>query len=292
MSTKFHLVLVLSTLLTAVNAMASWNEKIIKTKSGSELQKDELISELGLKHIIVIGEKHYTKEVQAQEGKIISDVVLATNKQNKFSLSWEFLNASSQAQTEELFNKVINHEITSSDLLLKTQGIAKSELYSPMIDAAATLGGKLFGVNLSRDEKAPVVKDGLGALDPKLLPPDFKMGGANYLERFTETMQGHATPDQITKYFAAQCLVDDVSSYHLTNDSDFDLKFLVIGAFHSMYNDGVVQRIKDRNSNSNVANIEVVDASDYKEEELSSIFSDPKYGDRADYIIFVNEPQP
>lgn len=291
MNTKSYLILI-SALFMTMNANASWNEKIFKTKDGSVIQRDRFINDLKSKNIIVIGEKHYTLEVQREEGNVISNVVLASKKENSFSLSWEFLNASSQTETEELFNRVVSYEISTHDFLVKTQGLEKASLYSPIIDATATLGGKLYGVNLSREEKAPVVKDGLSALDPKLMPPDFKMGGANYLERFTQTMQGHATPDQITKYFAAQSLVDDVSAYHLTNDSSVDLKFLVIGAFHSQYNDGVVQRIKDRNPQESVVNVEIIDASDYKEDELSSIFTDPKYGPRADYIIFVNEPQP
>lgn len=292
MNSKLSSILALSSLFFSLTANASWNEKIFNASSAKEVQKDKFVSLLSSKNIIVIGEKHYTKEVQRAEGDVIANVVLASKKENKFSLSWEFLNASSQAETEELFNKVVKYEMSSHDFLVKTQGLEKASLYSPIIDAAATLGGKLFGVNLSRDEKAPVVKGGLSKLDPKLLPADFKMGGDNYLERFTETMQGHASPDQIANYFAAQCLVDDISSYHLTNDTNFDLKFLVIGAFHSQFNDGVVKRIKDRNPNESVVNVEIVDASDYKESELTSIFSDSKYGSRADYILFVNEPTP
>lgn len=272
------------------SAHAAWNEKIVNVSNKQEIKRNELLVELAAANIVVIGEKHYTKEVQSAEGKLINDVVNFTNNKNKFSVSWEFLNASSQLQTESLFNKVITNEISSEEFLLKTQGSKNAVFYSPIIDAAASLGGKLYGVNLSREEKAPVIKGGLEALDPKLLPPDFKLGGTNYLERFTETMKDHATPDQIRNYFAAQSLVDDVSAYHLLTDSNYSLKFLVIGAFHSMYNDGVVARIKDRDSLSKVSNVEIIDASDYTNEELESVITDAKYGHRADFIIFVNGP--
>lgn len=272
-------------------AMADWNGKIVNVKTNQVLSREDFVKDVAISNVIVMGEKHYTEEVQKEEGQIISDIVHYAKKENNFSTSWEFLNASSQNETSSLFDQVVAHEISSSQFLLKTQGTPKATVYSPLIDVTAKLGGELFGVNLSRDEKAPVVEKGLGALDPKLLPPDFQLGGKNYSERFTEVMKDHATPEQISNYFAAQSLVDDVSAYHLLEDSDFTLKFLVIGAFHSMYNDGVVSRIKSRSGdNIIVTNIEVIDSSDYDKNEIGQILKDPKYGNRSDYLVFVNEP--
>lgn len=282
--------LLVSLLISIHVAQASWDGKVFDGNQKKEIPRSNLLLKLASSQIVVIGEKHYTKAVQDEEGRIIFDVVTLAKKEQQFSLSWEFLNASAQPETENLYNQVLAKEMTSEDFLLKTQGGKNSLVYSPMITAAASLGGKLFGVNLSREEKAPVTKGGLSALDPKLLPPNFKMGGASYFERFNETMRDHATPDQIKNYFAAQSLVDDVSAYHLLSDSLDSLKFLVIGAFHSMYNDGVVARIKDRDSSISVSNVEIIDASDYTAAELPTILSDEKYGVRADFIIFVNEP--
>jgi hypothetical protein len=58
-----------------------------------------------------------------------------------------------------------------------------------------------------------------------------------------------------------------------------------------MYNDGVVARLKERNSTSKIANIEIIDSSDYTAQEIEGLYLNDKYGDRADYIVFVNEPQ-
>ena len=273
-------------------AHADWDGKILNVRTKRNIPRLELLTDLSLNNIIVIGEKHYTKEVQVEEGKIISDVVAFTKKENDFSLFWEFLNASSQNKTQSLFKQVMAHEVSVADFLIKTQGSAKAVIYSPMIEATANLGGQIFGGNLSRDEKAPVVSGGLAALDPKLLPPNFKLGGANYLERFTEVIRGHATPEQIINYFAAQSLVDDAIAYHLYQDSKTSLNFLVIGAFHSMYSDGVVARLKERDSHSKIVNIEIIDCSDYTTQEIEGLYLNDKYGDRADFIVFVNEPQP
>jgi len=282
---------ILLTFCLILSAHAEWDGKILDVRTKQIISRAELVSILSLNNIIVIGEKHYTKEVQDEEGKLISDVVIFSNKENQFSLFWEFLNASSQNETQSLFHQLIAREISTSDFLIKTQGSAKAVIYSPMIEAAVHLGGKVFGGNLSRDEKAPVVSGGLAALDPKLLPPGFQLGGPIYLERFTEVMSGHATPEQITNYFAAQSLVDDVIAYHLYKDSTTSLNFLVIGAFHSMYSDGVVARLKERDGSSKIANIEIIDSADYTAQEIEDLYLNDKYGDRADYIVFVNEPK-
>jgi uncharacterized iron-regulated protein len=282
---------ILLTFCLILSAHAEWNGKILDVRTKQIISRADLVSILSLNNIIVIGEKHYTKEVQDEEGKLISDVVIFSHKENQFSLFWEFLNASSQNETQSLFNQLIAREISSSDFLIKTQGSAKAVIYSPMIEAAVNLGGKVFGGNLSRDEKAPVVSGGLARLDPKLLPPGFKIGGPSYLERFTEVMSGHATPEQITNYFDAQSLVDDSIAYHLFHDSSTSLNFLVIGAFHSMYSDGVVSRLRERSRSSKIANIEIIDSSDYTVQEIEDLDLNDKYGDRADYILFVNEPE-
>lgn len=272
-------------------ADARWDGKIVNIKNQKEISRADFVEMLAANNIIVLGEKHYTEKVQTEEGRIIYDVVTFAKKENQFSTSWEFLNASSQQTTSFLFNQVINHEITSIDFLLKTQGFKGASVYAPMVETTAILGGQLFGVNLSREEKAPVVEKGLGALDPKLLPPGFKLGGGNYLERFSEAIRDHATPEQINNYFAAQSLVDDMAAFHLNIDSRFNLKFLVIGSFHSQFNDGVVARIKDRMPEEKVVNVEIIDCSEFSEKELGAMQINVKYGIRSDYAIFVNEPK-
>lgn len=288
---KIQAVLLFVSIFSSTFANAGWDGKIVNVLAMKEISRTELISTLSLANIVVMGEQHYNQKIQAEEGKIISEVVTLAKKENHFSTSWEFLNASSQEITLSLFNQLLNHEITTKDFLLTTQEYPGAVVYAPMIDQTALLGGQLFGINLSREEKAPVAKNGIQALDPKLLPPNFQLGGANYLERFTEIIKDHSTPEQITNYFAAQSLVDDVAAYHIHLDSEFDLKFLIIGAFHTQYNDGVIARIKDRKKDSQVVNVEIINASDYSANEIETIFWDQKYGARADYVLFVNEPK-
>lgn len=261
---------------------------IINVSQKKELTRSELIKELASANVIVIGEKHYTEKIQIEEGRLIKDVVEYKNQFSKtsFSLGWEFLNASENTNIQKLVTDLRDGLITTDEFLFTTQKNQEAYVYGPMINETIKLNGQIIGVNLSRLEKAPVVKSGIGALDPKLLPPDFKEGGEYYFERFYDVMKTHASDDQIKNYFSAQSLVDDVSAYTVTQNNS-DLIFLVIGAFHSMYNDGVVARLKDRAPLSKVLNIELIDVDDYTEDELKNLAVDPKYGARADYLILV-----
>lgn len=193
--------------------------------------------------------------------------------------------------TNSLFAKVKNSEITSEEFLIQTQGKTPTSTYATVIDVTAELGGNLLGMNLSRAEKDPVTKNGIEAIDPKLLPPGFDYGTPGYFERFQEIMQGHATPEQVKNYYASQCVVDDVMAYHLLKDSNQDLAFLIAGSFHTDFYDGAVNRMKVRNNQLSLATVKIVDASDYSESELMEVLHDDKYGDVADYIYFVNSPK-
>jgi len=268
----------------------NWNGRIFEAQSGSEISEHEYVRQLAQNSIIVLGEKHYTEAVQAAQAKTIRMVVEAAGSAGSFTTGWEFLNVSSQKLTDKLFSKLKNKEITAEMFLLETQGKTPNNSYAAIINTTAELDGSLLGMNLSRSEKAPVTEGGLSKLDPKLLPPEFQHGTSGYLERFTQTMQGHATPEQIKNYYDSQCLVDDVAAYHLLNDSKHELKFLIIGSFHSDFYDGAVNRIKIRSPNTDIVSVKVVDASDYAEDELLAILHDDQYGDVADYVYFVNNP--
>lgn len=276
------------TFFFCLSALGNFAGKIFDVKSKNEISDSSLTANLSNAQYIVIGEKHYTHSVQELEGKIIRDVVSFKRSISKtrFVLGWEFLNATDEKVTGKLFEELKTGRISTDEFLYKTQANPDAHVYAPMINEVIKLNGHVMGVNLSRQEKAPVVKNGLKALDPKLLPPDFKEGGELYFERFFDVMKDHATMDQIKNYFSAQSLVDDVSAFHLSKNN-FDIKFLVIGAFHSMYNDGVVKRLKVRNPNSKVLNVEILDVNDFEAMDLEDILQDSKYGNRADYIIFT-----
>jgi uncharacterized iron-regulated protein len=278
---------------SAVAGSGGWDGRVFRPSSQAEISFDELLEGLSEASIVALGEKHSTVPVQLMEARIIASVVQATGKQGAFTTAWEFLNATTQTATATAFARVVAGELSVMDFLVLTQGKGADPSYVPVIQSTADLGGDLHGVNLSRAEKAPVVKGGIAAADPALVPPGFALGGAGYYERFYETMQGHATPDQIRNYYDAQCLTDDVMAYHLLEDpvaSKAGLRFLVAGSFHTDYFDGAVARLKVRSPASTVRTVRIFDASDYTEAELPALLRDSRYGEVSDFAVFVGEP--
>jgi uncharacterized iron-regulated protein len=283
--------LLMSTPATAF--AAQWNGRVFDAVNTLEMTQADLVTQLATHPLIVLGEKHDTAAVQNAQAWIIRNVVTAAGMQGKFATNWEFLNYTMQAQTVDAFSRFSQGKITGEDFLQETQGDTTNATYIPILEATRDLGGELHGVNISRDDKAPVVEHGISAVNPALLPPGYAKGDQYYWDRFVVAMQGHATQEEMSNYFDAQCLTDDVLAYHTLQDSNALLRFLVAGSFHTDYFDGTVARLDARGARGDQKTVvRFFDASDYTEDQLKGLLQDPKYGPVADYVWFVNEPKP
>ncbi len=276
--------------LSPVQAL-EWQGRIERVRDHAQISMPELVQSLSGSPMIILGEKHDTAAIQLAQASVIESMVSTLNIQD-FTTAWEFLNYTTQDQTRDAFLRFVSGSLTASELLVITEGNAKLMNYAPILQVTKKWGGQLLGVNLPRSDKDPVVQGGLSAAYPNTVPPGFEMGSGAYFERFSGAMQGHATPDQVSNYFAAQCLTDDVMAYHFLRDSQSSVRFLVLGGFHSDYFDGTVARIQKRAPEKGVAVVRFIDASDFSEAELLSLSVDPVYGDIADFVLFVNEPHP
>ena len=281
-----HFALILMSVFVFTSAQAA---HILHVATHTEVTEAQFFEALQLGQNIILGEKHYTPAVQLGEAAVIQGVVGDT--QRPFTLGWEFLDATARPQVEQEFENFVGGKITAEEFLKETQGgTADSLSYAPVLETVKKLGGALLPLNLSRAEKAPVVKSGISAADPKLVPPGFEMGDANYYERFVAAMGGHGDPAQIGNYFAAQCLTDDVMAWHLLMDSRTDLKFMIAGDFHTDYMSATVARLRIRAPDLRTIVVRITDATDYTAAELTALPMDPKYGEIADYIYYVNMP--
>jgi uncharacterized iron-regulated protein len=278
-------------------AATPWSGRVYDVSRQAFLTDAEIHAQLAGVEILVLGEKHDTPSVQLQQARAISETLQANPAAiGRWVLGWEFLNRRDQLAINEAWNLVNVDQISVNDLLDRFMGKGRSRSYAPILEMGVRYAGELRGLNLARDEKAPVVKGGLEALDPSILPPGFAMGGDGYRERFDAVMGGgHATPEQIGRYFQAQCLTDDVMAFELLKGVPA-LRVLVNGSFHSDYFDAAISRIRARDAVSRLLSIRFIDASDYSEAELSPDLKlaepvvDSKYGALADWIWFAGEP--
>jgi uncharacterized iron-regulated protein len=272
-----------------VASASNYDGKILEVSTGKTLTRNDFFLELAKHHLILIGEKHYTQEVQNVEAEILTQYS-HSRLPKSLTYGWEFLAWTTQSTTDSAYTDFKSGVISVLDFFKKTVGAADE--YAPVLNAAKAENALVVGLNLTRSEKDPVTKSGITALDPKLMPKNFKLGGAGYRERFEEAMRGHATPAQIDNYFASQSLTDEVMGEQTINAlSTSDAMVEVMGSFHSDYFDGTYASIKSRDASADVISVRIVDASDFSETELHDYVQNAKYGNLSDYVYYVNEPQ-
>lgn len=260
------------------------SERILDVHRGVEITRKEMIEMIAKADELVVGEKHNTESIQNSEARLFSD--FASSRGERVTFAWEFWDWSDKAKLDASFEKFRTDEITSEAFLKSMFGDQYPNLpYAPLMEAVKAAQADILPTNLSRSEKAPVLKGGINALDPKLLPPGFGVGGANYYERFVEAMGGHSDPAKSENYFVAQSLVDDSVALHLTRDRTTRSIFLVIGEFHSSYFDGVWKRLELRSGNHTRYLVQIADPEDQTDWE--PVLHHAKYGDLADFVIFT-----
>lgn len=270
---------------------STWNGRIEEGFSGTPISIGVVADRLADSDFVVLGEQHDVAAIQSAQAAVIAEIA-GRRGDRGFSTAWEFLDAKDQPRIQEAYDAFNSGLIDAPEFLIRTQGSARYSNYAPILEVTRLLGGGFLGVNLSRKEKEPVVQGGLGAALPGTVPAGFGMEFGGYFDRFRLAMEGHATPEQISNYYAAQCLTDDVMAHHLiAGRVSSELRFLVVGAFHSDFGDGVMKRLRLRSGGARVRSIRFVDSSLYTEAELRTLRQDPVYGVVADFVYYLNEPK-
>ncbi len=285
-----RVILLISLFLTCFTVSAE--DRVFDTKKQRFLTVKEFADLIPPRGQVVLGEYHYQGNIQKAQGKIIKAIVDRHFRYDEFSVAWEFLNYTDQTEVVKSFLAYRAKEITGLELFKKWfPNSTKPEQnlpYLSFVDVAASLGGEVVAVNAPRKYKRVITADGIGALDPNLIPPTYEIGSENYLKRFKEAMGGHVPEEKIKNYFEAQSYTDSIMAHQMMAFSAFDLQFLIVGAFHSDYLDGVVREIGKTHVNETTT-VKIVDKADmdittYREILLGS----RSYGRFADYIYFTN----
>ena len=260
--------------------------EIYKTSDKSTLNLEELIQEIPASGQYILGEFHNTKEIQEAQAQLIHDKIIYESAQSGFSVFWEFLNYTDQKNTELNWKLFQTDKITSNQFITNTAG-AQNLSYSPIFEATKTLNGDIQGINLPRVMKQKIIKEGIQSIDPKYIPGNHYVGGAEYRERFEIAMGGHAPQDVIEKYFLVQCLTDSVMAEQIAVNNHHTMNFVIAGSFHTDFYDATVIRLK-KLLNYDIITFKFVTKNTLSAEELESFKTgDKKYGAYADYIIIT-----
>lgn len=266
---------------------ASTKVKAYDLNAGQEMTLEELSEKLSPGGYFVLGEYHYDEAIQLAQASFIQSMVKVHQHQGNFSVNWEFLNYPDQKEITKYFHQYRNNEITG-DEFLKLIGQEKAKTYLPIFATTKAYAGELNGVNAPRTVKRRIVKDGLSSLEPHLVPPNMAMGSDHYLERFKEAMGGHVGDEQLRGYFEAQCYTDSVMAWYMREFSQYPMKFLVVGSFHSDYSMGTVESLRNLTGQP-VQNLKFVDKTKLGQQEWEELTKpSPKYGSVASYLVFVD----
>jgi len=269
----------------------SFSAEYLHLKSETGLSRSELAQKIAPNTIIILGEFHYNEFIQQEQALLTENIVNNLNRKGEFSLGWEFLNAKDQERIKQGLQLYQDNELNDDGFLQHlfptSQNPFKNTSYLPILKVVRDLEGDLRGVNAPRSLKSRIINNGLGSLAPHERPPIVEIGGGNYWERFETAMGNHVPADKLYSYFIAQCFTDSVMSHSLIMDTKNDLKFLVVGAFHSDYFSGVVKRIKSQ-TNMDVIVVKFVDQSILSESEIEGLKNKhEKYGFVADYLAII-----
>lgn len=273
--------------INLTHATANHHFKLYNTTKKSFENYKEVVEKFPTTVQLILGEYHYTPKIQKAQGKIIKDIVTTQGAQGNFHIGWEFLNFTDQElinQKTDLYKKGKLDEKKYLNTFFKGKDIYT---YSPILKTLKELDGTLIGLNLPRKYKRQIFKDGMESIPEGLIPDGFKLGGKNYLERFKEAMQGHVHGEKLQKYFLLQCLTDHVLGHYHNNRATKPLSFMIVGSFHSDYNDGTVKVLKDITKNP-VVTMKLIDASKMTDKDMKKLtVPHKKYGPLADYILFI-----
>lgn len=260
-------------------------------KSGEKIDRETLLQHTPAKGTIVFGEEHYSLAIQKAEGDLIKWIVEHHRTEGRHAVTWEFLDYPDQKRVDLALEQWKSGESSSSDFLLslfKNENAAnKHRVYLPFLESLKLFDGTLIAGNAPREWKRIITQQGLSALNPELIPEHCMRPGDNYWERFAIAMQDHVSPEELKRYYEAQYFTDCVLGKVMSSVSKEEQKFLIVGSFHSDYNDGVISRLK-LYGEEKVISIKLIDASRLSSEQIETLLKPhPKYGRIADFIYLI-----
>lgn len=277
--------LLILSILLSISASAKITQ-IFDTKLNTYIAKEMLIEQLPDIGFIIIGEFHNEPSIQNAQAELIDLKVKQSDLVGNFKLMWEFLNFTEQESITTKFQNYTDGLISAKQFVTATAGKLNLS-YTPLFEVTKKLGGSVVALNLPRKFKTKVVKEGIGSIDPSLVPATHTLGGPALYERFKKSMIAHVPAELIPKYFVAQTLTDSVMAHHAVINHE-QLSFVIAGSFHTDFFDATTVKIK-RLTSQPITLLKIVSTKMVGPEEITKyLLGDVKYGKYARYIVITD----
>jgi uncharacterized iron-regulated protein len=264
--------------------------KIYSTDDSSFISLTEFLAKTNQNDHYVLGEYHYNSAIHKAQAELIEKVVTHLNQKSHFTIGWEFLNYQDRQSVSQSLSKFYNSMISPQELMQilfpKSSDQTGNLKYMPIFNIAKKLNAEVIALNATRKVKRYITSGGLSNLPPEHQVPAMQLGSSHYFERFENVMRDHVPSSLLKNFYEAQCYTDSMMAYAYSLQARHQLRFTVVGSFHSDYGDGYSFELS-RYTNSRIVNIKVVDESELSQTQREDLISvHPQYGAIADFIIF------
>lgn len=269
-------------------------EKIYDTRNGQWLTLEEVADQMTMDTFMVLGEQHVTSANQNDPESILHHAnqlrwLKAVNEKSMAKGMWHTLGMEFLVYTKQ---PVVDQYMLGSlteDQFLQQVGWGGNPFgpYRKLMEQSAVGSGiGTLALNIPPDISTAVAQNGKASLTQEqkdLCPPYWRLGGAEYYERFQAAMNGHVPEDKMKDYFWAQSLWDDTMAWQaVERKSPEGPMTVIVGEFHVEFNHGLPARLDYYGAYDVRSMIQV--AVDQGADFDQAVAPDSKYGERADFI--------
>lgn len=250
---------------------------------------DEVVDEIPIGSIVVVGESHaFPGQPNFDQKNQLLLIQKLVSKYKNVSVGMEFI----QWKYQPVLDQYLSNKISESQFLKEIGWSAGNPYEDYRLQILETLKGQgwTFALNAPKELTSYVGKNGLSSLPVELksfMPPNFQVGNLDYKQRFIDLMggmSGHGI--NLDYYFEAQSIWDDSmawKSLEVMKANPNSILVIIVGKFHVTYGGGLPHRIRERGYNQVLTFIQSEsDENDSLDITNSYMFS-KDYGQLADY---------
>ena len=193
-------------------------KEIIRTFDSQRVDEDELISLLGEKVIVFMGEVHSDQRHHQIHTRIIERLI---SRYGSVNLAMEALPQRSQGVIDEF----VEGKIKEADYLRQVKwdqvwGFDYG-MYKPKVDLVISSGGRVWGIGADLETIRRIARLGLEGMEENLIPQrGLFLGPKGYRERVLATyepLKVHRDIGPFDHFFLAQVMRDELMALNLKN---------------------------------------------------------------------------
>lgn len=262
--------------------------EVLDVKTKTNLSVTELAATIEPGQILTLSESHALKaHPRIDQDNQIKLLMALLERDLEVFVGLEFIDYTAQSS---LANYLIGN-IDEDDFLKEISwGDMPFDAYREQLSKPLEYGYFSYGINLPRKISSKIYLTGLESLTEEeraMLPSDFQLGNDNYRERFYKAMRGHGDPALLNRAFTAQSAWDDTmanTTARILEDKPEAVFIIIVGYFHTIYGDGLVERLQQRTGLKVTNILQTTNAGATPEDKQKLAQKNEKYGFISDYI--------